>query len=171
MKRSILFASFVAALAVAPHGAPAQDAAPTATVRAQPDREVQIAADAFVKDATLPRWVQPHAIPDFHTPGAAVLALADSQFLVADQPVLFVHRAIRINDASVLSTVEPVVSVVVAGLVLGERLSATQITGGAVVLLAVAVLARSGATAGRRDEGGWRTTSWLHRRRRARARP
>ena len=38
-------------------------------------------------------------------------------------------------------------SVVVAGLVLGERLSATQVAGGAVVLVAVAVLARSGSTA------------------------
>ncbi len=51
------------------------------------------------------------------------------------------------SDASVLSTVEPVVSVGVAGLVLGERLSATQLAGGAVVLLAVAVLARAGSPA------------------------
>ena len=41
-----------------------------------------------------------------------------------------------------MSTVEPVVSVAVAGLVLGERLLPLQVTGGVVVLLAVGVLAR-----------------------------
>jgi len=46
-------------------------------------------------------------------------------------------------DTAVISTVEPVVSIAVAGLVLGERLSALQLTGGAVVLLAVGVLARA----------------------------
>ena len=46
------------------------------------------------------------------------------------------------SDTAVVSTVEPVVSVAVAGLVLGERLSAPQLAGGAVVLVAVAALAR-----------------------------
>lgn len=44
-------------------------------------------------------------------------------------------------DTAVLSTVEPVVSVVVAALVLGEALSRVQLLGGALVLAAVAVLA------------------------------
>lgn len=52
------------------------------------------------------------------------------------------------SDTAVISTVEPVVSVAVAGLVLGERLSPLQAAGGAVVLLAVTALAR----VGRRDE-------------------
>lgn len=47
-------------------------------------------------------------------------------------------------DTAVVSTVEPVVSIAVAGLVLDERLSPLQAFGGAVVLLAVAVLARAG---------------------------
>jgi drug/metabolite transporter (DMT)-like permease len=51
------------------------------------------------------------------------------------------------SDVSVLSTFEPVVSVAVAGLVLGERLTWTQVAGGAVVLVAVAVLARAGTSA------------------------
>ena len=46
-------------------------------------------------------------------------------------------------DTAVLSTVEPVVSIAVAGLVLGERLSPLQLAGGVVVLVAVAVLAHS----------------------------
>ena len=57
------------------------------------------------------------------------------------------------SDASVLSTVEPVVSVVVAGLVLGERLSATQVCGGVVVLLAVGVLARAGSAPAEAEAG------------------
>lgn len=45
-------------------------------------------------------------------------------------------------DTSVVSAFEPVVSVAVAALVLGERLGPVQVLGGAVVLLAVCVLAR-----------------------------
>lgn len=48
-------------------------------------------------------------------------------------------------DTAVVSTVEPVVSIVVAALVLGERLGPGQLAGGAVVLLAVGVLARLGS--------------------------
>ena len=50
------------------------------------------------------------------------------------------------SDTAVVSTVEPVVSVGVGALVLEERLSTLQVVGGVVVLLAVAVLARVGAT-------------------------
>ena len=46
------------------------------------------------------------------------------------------------SDTAVISTVEPVVSIGVAALVLGERLGPVQVVGGVVVLLAVAVLAR-----------------------------
>lgn len=48
------------------------------------------------------------------------------------------------SDTSVVSTVEPVVSVGVAALVLGERLGPLQLLGGVLVLVAVAVLARAG---------------------------
>ena len=47
------------------------------------------------------------------------------------------------SDTAVVSTVEPVVSIAVAGMVLGERLGALQLAGGVVVLLAVGVLART----------------------------
>ena len=46
------------------------------------------------------------------------------------------------SDTAIVSTVEPVVSVGLAALVLGERLSPVQLLGGVAVLLAVAVLAR-----------------------------
>ena len=47
------------------------------------------------------------------------------------------------SDTAVVSTVEPVVSFAVAGIVLGERLGSLQLAGGVVVLLAVGVLART----------------------------
>ena len=47
------------------------------------------------------------------------------------------------GDTAVVSTVEPVVSVVAAFLVLGERLSLVQVLGGLLVLSAVLVLTRS----------------------------
>ena len=46
------------------------------------------------------------------------------------------------SDTAVISTVEPVVSIGVAALVLGERLGPVQAAGGVIVLLAVATLAR-----------------------------
>ena len=46
------------------------------------------------------------------------------------------------GDTAVVSTAEPVVSVAVAALVLGERLGPVQAAGGVLVLLAVVVLAR-----------------------------
>lgn len=48
------------------------------------------------------------------------------------------------SDTAVVSTVEPVVSIGVAALALGERLGAVQVAGGVVVLVAVGVLARVG---------------------------
>lgn len=47
------------------------------------------------------------------------------------------------SDTAVLSTVEPVVSVGVAAIALGETLSAVQLTGGALVVGAVIVLAKA----------------------------
>ena len=77
--------------------------APVAPGASQPDREIQIASDAFVKDPALPKWVLPHAIAEPKATGPAVLVLSDSQILVADSPVAYSHRAVRVNDASVLS--------------------------------------------------------------------
>jgi drug/metabolite transporter (DMT)-like permease len=46
--------------------------------------------------------------------------------------------------ASTLSTVEPVVTVTLAGIVLGETIAPVQLAGGALILAAVIVLARAG---------------------------
>lgn len=47
--------------------------------------------------------------------------------------------------AATLSTVEPVVTVALAALLLGERLTTWQLAGGAMILVAVAAFARAGA--------------------------
>jgi len=47
--------------------------------------------------------------------------------------------------ASTLSTVEPAVTVALAAIFLGERISAVQMAGGALILAAVVLLARPGA--------------------------
>jgi drug/metabolite transporter (DMT)-like permease len=87
------------------------------------------------------------ALPTSATAWLALVGVALLGTVVAVTAFFGALALIGPSDASVLSTVEPVVSVVVAGLVLGERLSATQVAGGAVVLLAVGVLARTGSAA------------------------
>ena len=81
------------------------DAAAVATRPATPivDREIQIAADAFVKDPKLPSWVQPHAIPDARAAGPAVIRLSDNQIWVGDERVIYVRNAIKINNAVALT--------------------------------------------------------------------
>ncbi len=49
------------------------------------------------------------------------------------------------TETSSLSTVEPAVTVVLAAAVLGETVSALQVAGGALILAAVVLLARSPA--------------------------
>ena len=85
------------------------------------------------------------ALPSSGTAWLALVGVALVGTVVAVTAFFGALALIGPSDASVLSTVEPVVSVVVAGLVLGERLSATQLAGGAVVLVAVGVLARAGS--------------------------
>ena len=87
------------------------------------------------------------ALPSSATAWLAVVGVALLGTVVAVTAFFGALALLGPSDAAVLSTVEPVVSVAVAGLVLGERLASTQVVGGAVVLLAVAVLARAGSPA------------------------
>lgn len=83
--------------------------------------------------------------PAFPTEGAAWLALAGVALLGGVVAVTTFFAALALigpADTSVVSTVEPVVSIAVAGFVLGERLGPVQVAGGVVVLLAVTALAR-----------------------------
>jgi lipoprotein NlpI len=65
--------------------------------------EVQIAADAFSLGEPIPDWVMPMAMPE---PGQAepmLVRLADTQYFVDRTPIVFVRRALIINDAASLS--------------------------------------------------------------------
>ena len=105
-------AGCLAAAVVAP--APAQDpASPTPLAQPAltpqpvqiPDREIQVAADAFTRDATTPAWVQPHAIPQSKVNGNATLELLDTQWMVGSPTRGYQRRAVRINDATALTNV------------------------------------------------------------------
>lgn len=83
--------------------------------------------------------------PTFPSEPTAWLALAGVALIGGVLAVTTFFAALALigpADTSVVSTVEPVVSIAVAGLVLGERLGPVQIAGGVVVLLAVTTLAR-----------------------------
>jgi len=87
------------------------------------------------------------ALPSSATAWLALVGVALLGTVVAVTAFFGALALLGPSDAAVLSTVEPVVSVAVAGLVLGERLTSTQLAGGALVLLAVTVLARAGSRA------------------------
>jgi drug/metabolite transporter (DMT)-like permease len=83
--------------------------------------------------------------PTFPSETTAWLALAGVALIGGVLAVTTFFAALALigpADTSVVSTVEPVVSIAVAGVVLGERLGPVQIAGGVVVLLAVTALAR-----------------------------
>ena len=84
--------------------------------------------------------------PRLPSSGAAWLALVGVALVGTVLAVTTFFAALALlgpSDTAVVSTVEPVVSIAVAGLVLGERLGGLQLAGGVVVLLAVGVLART----------------------------
>ena len=89
--------------------------------------------------------VQRPAFPSTAGSWAAVVAIALVSTVVAITTFFAGMARLGPADASTLSTLEPVVTVVLAALVLDERLSATQLAGGALILAAVVVLARAPA--------------------------
>jgi drug/metabolite transporter (DMT)-like permease len=91
--------------------------------------------------------VQRPAFPSTAGSWAAVAAIAVVSTVVAITTFFAGMARLGPTDASTLSTLEPVVTVVLAALVLDERLSATQLVGGGLILAAVLVLARAPAPA------------------------
>lgn len=75
---------------------------------------------------------------------AALVAVALVGTVVAVSAFFAALALLGPSDTAVISTVEPVVSVAAAFVVLDERLRPLQLAGGVLVLLAVLVLARSG---------------------------
>ena len=84
------------------------------------------------------------SIRGFHVPSAAGIGYAAGIVLIGTfiASILFYAavRAVGAGTASLLCTVEPLVSVVLAYLVLDQALSATQLGGGALILSSVVVL-------------------------------
>ena len=87
--------------------------------------------------------VQRPAFPATAGGWAAVVAIALVSTVVAITTFFAGMARLGPTDASTLSTLEPVVTVVLAALVLDERLSAAQLVGGLLILAAVVVLARA----------------------------
>jgi drug/metabolite transporter (DMT)-like permease len=81
-------------------------------------------------------------LPHSPTAWSALVGVALVGTVVAVTAFFAALRRLGPGDTAVVSTVEPVVSVVVAALVLGERLGPLQACGAALVLAAVVVLAR-----------------------------
>ena len=66
--------------------------------------EVQIAADAFSLGEPVPTWIAPITMPEPAQSEPMQLRLADTQYLVGQKPVVYVRRALLINDAASLSS-------------------------------------------------------------------
>ena len=87
--------------------------------------------------------VQRPAFPTTTGGWAAVVAIALVSTVVAITTFFAGMARLGAADASTLSTLEPVVTVTLAWAVLDERLAAAQLVGGALILVAVVVLARA----------------------------
>ena len=67
-------------------------------------KEVQITAGAFSLGDPIPAWVESVAIPEASQTHPVVLRLADNQYLIDGAPVIYVRRALMVNDAGSLSS-------------------------------------------------------------------
>jgi len=90
-------------------------------------------------------WVTEPRFPDSPTAWVAVLAIALVSTVVAMVSFFAGIQRLGAADAATLSTLEPVVTFVLAAVFLGEPLALPQAAGGAIVLGAVIALARGDA--------------------------
>lgn len=98
---------------------------------------------AAIVFAALAGWQQP-AFPATVPAWTAVFAIAIVCTVVAMLGLFIGIRNLGAADAATLSTLEPVVTIVLAAIFLGEAFTPLQIVGGAIVLAAVVWLARAG---------------------------
>lgn len=115
---------------------------------ALPSSTVIITAAAVVYAVVV--LVQRPAFPATGGSWAAVTAMAVVSTVVAITTFFAGMARLGPADASTLSTLEPVVTVVLAAVVLDERISPVQLTGGALILAAVVLLARARSPAEQR---------------------
>ncbi len=93
--------------------------------------------------ATLLAAIDGIALPAGAAAWAALLAIALISTVAAISLFFAGLRRLGAADASALSTLEPVTTIVLAALFLGETISPAQMAGGAVILAAVLILARA----------------------------
>ncbi|TCP15149.1 threonine/homoserine efflux transporter RhtA [Crenobacter luteus] len=106
-----------------------------------------VIAAAAASNGALLLW-QGFRLPDSPAAWSAVLALALVSTVAAIVAFLAGLAKVGATRASLLSTVEPLVTLLLAAAVLGEPLTAAQFVGGALILSAVALTTRD-ADAGR----------------------
>ncbi len=68
-----------------------------------PLKEVQVAGNAFSLGDPVPTWVDSVAMPPADPTQPVIFRLSDSQWLAGDVPVVFVRRAVMVNDAASLT--------------------------------------------------------------------
>jgi lipoprotein NlpI/transglutaminase-like putative cysteine protease len=68
-------------------------------------REIRVAEGAFSRGEPVPNWADPAAIPAAERSKPVVVRLAETHFLVAPVPAVFVSRAVQVNDASALGEI------------------------------------------------------------------
>lgn len=88
--------------------------------------------------------------PTVSTGWIAIIAIALISTVLAFATFFAGLKRIGPTSASTLSTFEPIVAVVLAAIVLGETISPIQVLGGALILAAVVLLARSDRWRGKR---------------------
>lgn len=96
-------------------------------------------------------WQTGFALPATASGWAAVLAIAIFSTLLAILGFFKGMEKLGATDASTLSTLEPLVTLALAALVLDERISLWQMAGGSLILAAVIYLARTPRAGGFRD--------------------
>lgn len=112
----------------------------TDSAGAIPGATVVMLAAAFVYGGVA--LAQGVALPQTGTGWAAVTAIALLSTAAAIAAFLAAMRRLGAADAATLSTLEPVITIVLAALFLGESIGLRQLLGGAVILVAVLVLTR-----------------------------
>ncbi len=104
MRRTLGFAGIICALVGVATCAHSQSLAPPTALTQPQIKEVQVAANAFSRGTPLPAWVETVPMPERDTSRALVERLGDTQFYISDQPTVFIHFAMTVNDASMLSS-------------------------------------------------------------------
>lgn len=97
--------------------------------------------------------VQRPAFPATAGSWTAVVALAVVSTVLAITTFFAGMERLGAADTSTLSTLEPAVTVALAAVVLGERVNGVQLAGGALILVAVLILARATPPDARRVPG------------------